>query len=77
MGSNVWVRNRVIHDYFEVDLAVVWQTVQQDLPELRNQMFVALRGPLGKWRADTGRRFTFGKKAGSLPRSERRWEINR
>jgi uncharacterized protein with HEPN domain len=32
------MRNRVIHDYFEVDLAVVWQTVQQDLPELRKQM---------------------------------------
>ncbi|MGC2030776.1 MAG: DUF86 domain-containing protein [Steroidobacteraceae bacterium] len=32
------MRNRVIHDYFEVDLAVVWQTVQQDLPELRSQM---------------------------------------
>jgi uncharacterized protein with HEPN domain len=37
------MRNRVIHDYFEVDLAVVWQTVQQDLPELRNQMLCSLR----------------------------------
>jgi uncharacterized protein with HEPN domain len=36
------MRNRVIHDYFEVDLAVVWQTVQQDLPELRNQMLALL-----------------------------------
>ncbi len=37
------MRNRVIHDYFEVDLAVVWQTVQQDLPELRNQMQALLK----------------------------------
>jgi uncharacterized protein with HEPN domain len=36
------MRNRVIHDYFEVDLAVVWQTVQQDLPELRQQMVALL-----------------------------------
>lgn len=36
------MRNRVIHDYFEVDLAVVWQTVQQDLPELRDQILALL-----------------------------------
>ena len=29
------MRNRVIHDYFEVDLEVVWQTIQRDLPLLR------------------------------------------
>jgi uncharacterized protein with HEPN domain len=37
------MRNRVIHDYFEVDLAVVWQTVQQDLPELRDKMLALLK----------------------------------
>ena len=26
---------RIVHDYFEVDLDVVWQTIQRDLPELR------------------------------------------
>ena len=36
------MRNRVIHDFFEVDLAVVCQTVQQDLPELRNQTVALL-----------------------------------
>ena len=36
------MRNRVIHDYFEVDLTVVWQTVQQDLPELRDQIVALL-----------------------------------
>ena len=32
------MRNRVIHDYFEVDLEVVWQTIQRDLPLLRPQI---------------------------------------
>src|SRR5262249_11311565 len=32
------MRNRIVHDYFEVDLEVVWQTVQQDLPVLRKQI---------------------------------------
>jgi len=32
------MRNRIVHDYFEVDLEVVWQTVKQDLPQLRLQI---------------------------------------
>jgi uncharacterized protein with HEPN domain len=32
------MRNRIIHDYFEVDLDVVWQTLQGDLPVLRSQI---------------------------------------
>ena len=32
------MRNRIIHDYFEVDLDVVWQTLQRDLPVLRSQI---------------------------------------
>lgn len=32
------MRNRIVHDYFEVDLEVVWQTVQRDLPVLRKQI---------------------------------------
>jgi uncharacterized protein with HEPN domain len=32
------MRNRVSHGYFEVDLDLVWQTVQTDLPVLENQM---------------------------------------
>lgn len=31
------MRNRIVHDYFEVDLRIVWQTIQQDLPVLRNK----------------------------------------
>ena len=32
------MRNRIVHDYFEVDLDVVWQTIQLDLPVLRPQI---------------------------------------
>jgi uncharacterized protein with HEPN domain len=32
------MRNVVIHEYFGVDLSVVWQTVQEDLPKLIKQV---------------------------------------
>jgi uncharacterized protein with HEPN domain len=41
------MRNRIVHDYFEVDLEVVWQTVHRDLPGLREQI-VALLGDVPK-----------------------------
>ena len=31
------MRNRIVHDYFEVDLDVIWQTLHRDLPVLRQQ----------------------------------------
>ncbi len=31
----IGMRNKVIHEYFGVDLDVVWQTVRRDLPPLR------------------------------------------
>jgi uncharacterized protein len=30
------MRNRIAHDYFGVDLMVLWHTVNEDLPELRS-----------------------------------------
>jgi uncharacterized protein with HEPN domain len=39
------MRNHLSHGYFEVDLVVVWQTVQQDLPRLEAQ-FRALQRAL-------------------------------
>jgi len=30
----IGMRNRLIHEYFQVDLARVWETVQADLPKL-------------------------------------------
>lgn len=32
------MRNKLIHDYFEVDPLVVWQTVKADLPLLRAKL---------------------------------------
>lgn len=32
------MRDKLIHDYFGVDLQVVWRTVQEDLPPLKVQI---------------------------------------
>ena len=32
------LRNRIIHAYFDVDLRVVWEIVQGDLPSLKQQV---------------------------------------
>jgi uncharacterized protein with HEPN domain len=37
----IGMRNRLIHEYFRVNLTTVWETVQNDLPSL-----IALIGPL-------------------------------
>jgi len=38
------MRNVVIHEYFFVDLKVVWTTVKSDLPRLRVQIEDLIRG---------------------------------
>ncbi len=32
------MRDKLIHDYFSVDLAAVWKTVQEDLPLLKSEI---------------------------------------
>ena len=32
------MRDKLIHDYFGVNLEVVWKTVQEDLPDLKNAL---------------------------------------
>ena len=32
------MRNRLIHVYFDVDLEVVWETIQKDLPDLKRNL---------------------------------------
>jgi uncharacterized protein with HEPN domain len=44
------MRNRVIHEYDRVDLAVVWETVRRDLPPL----ITAIEGVVPRPPADTG-----------------------
>ena len=33
-GDMIGMRNRLIHEYFDIDLATVWDTVHNDLPKL-------------------------------------------
>jgi uncharacterized protein with HEPN domain len=37
------MRNRVSHGYFSVDTEMVWESVQIDLPELREQLTAVLK----------------------------------
>jgi uncharacterized protein with HEPN domain len=37
------MRHRLVHDYFDVDLDIVWSTVQRDLPDLVKQLENALK----------------------------------
>lgn len=32
------LRNRIVHDYFGLDLEIIWQIIQHDLPELDKQV---------------------------------------
>lgn len=41
------MRNRVSHGYWTIDVAVVWQVIQRDLPELR-QLLERLQLPSGQ-----------------------------
>lgn len=34
------MRNRMAHGYFDIDLSIVWDTVQSSLPELERQLGV-------------------------------------
>ncbi len=39
------MRNRMAHGYFEIDLDIVWDTVQLSLPELERNIAAVLRNP--------------------------------
>lgn len=41
----VGIRNRLVHAYFDVDLDVLWKTVQESIPELQQQLAVILNTP--------------------------------
>jgi uncharacterized protein with HEPN domain len=32
------LRNRIVHDYFGLDLEIIWQVIQHDLPQLEMQL---------------------------------------
>ena len=33
-GEMIGMRNRLIHEYLDIDLSTVWDTIQNDLPDL-------------------------------------------
>jgi uncharacterized protein with HEPN domain len=37
------LRNRIVHDYFGLDLEIIWEIIEHDLPELEKQV-CALQG---------------------------------
>ena len=41
------MRNRMAHGYFDIDLAIVWQTVHSSLPELANRLIEIRDGVAG------------------------------
>lgn len=34
-GKMIGIRNKIIHEYFNVNFSIVWDTVQDDLPDLK------------------------------------------
>ena len=34
-GKMSGIRNKIVHEYFNVNLSIVWDTVQEDLPTLK------------------------------------------
>jgi len=39
LASASQMRNAIAHGYFKIDLQIVWQTIQADLPMLREQVW--------------------------------------
>ncbi|MCP4652062.1 MAG: DUF86 domain-containing protein [Candidatus Omnitrophica bacterium] len=37
-GKIISMRNKIIHEYFGVDLEILWQTVKHDIPELKKEI---------------------------------------
>ena len=33
-----WMRNRISHGYFSIDFEIIWKTIEQDLPALKEQL---------------------------------------
>ena len=42
-GQMISIRNKLVHDYFQVNLFIVWDTVHTDLPPLKEQVGRILR----------------------------------
>ena len=38
LAAAVSTRNRLIHQYDDIDLKIIWNTIQNDLPELKKKL---------------------------------------
>ena len=38
-----YTRNRLVHGYYDVNLEIVWKTVERDIPTLRDQLVAILQ----------------------------------
>lgn len=37
------MRNKLIHEYFGVDIKIVWKTIKKDIPDLKNKILEILK----------------------------------
>ena len=42
------MRNKIIHNYFDVEWSIVWDTARDDLPALKRQVEMVLRSERGE-----------------------------
>ncbi len=40
----IGMRNLLIHEYFDIDLKVVWDTAKKDLPHLKSKLKITIKG---------------------------------
>jgi uncharacterized protein with HEPN domain len=45
----IGLRHRIVHDYFNIDVEIVWQIIQEDLPAFKSKPTIC-SPPLGIWR---------------------------
>lgn len=43
-GQIIAMRNRIVHDYTNVDVYIVWEVARRDLPSLKQQIVQLLEG---------------------------------
>lgn len=34
----IGLRNRVVHDYFDIDVEIVWEIIEKDLPDFKSKL---------------------------------------
>ncbi len=39
----IGMRNKIVHDYFEIDVSKIWDTVKNDIPKLKKMVSKLLR----------------------------------